>query len=64
MLEILAGLISGIISGTGTGGGTILILILSGILRTKSTYSTSYKFSVFCTYFYSSSYNNFKTKLD
>ena len=42
MLEVLTGFISGIVSGTGQGGGTILILILSVIIRNRSTYSTSH----------------------
>lgn len=33
MLEILIGIVSGIVSGTGMGGGTILIFLLSFMLK-------------------------------
>lgn len=61
MLKILTGFISGIVSGTGMGGGTILILILSVFMRNRSTCSSSYKFSIFCTDF-NNSYNSFNQR--
>lgn len=35
MLDIIIGIISGIVSGTGMGGGTILIFLLSFIMRVE-----------------------------
>jgi len=38
MWEVAIGVIAGAISGTGMGGGTILILILTMFMGSKSTY--------------------------
>lgn len=64
MLKILTGLISGIVSGTGMGGGTILILVLSLFMRNRSTCSTSYKLSIFCSNISNSNNSIHKRKIN
>ena len=38
MREILIGIVSGIVSGTGMGGGTILIFLLTFMIRVEQQY--------------------------
>ena len=64
MLEVLSGLISGIVSGIGLGGGTILILILSVFMRSKSAYSTSNKYSILYSNFNNSNNCIYKRKIN